>query len=151
MTSATAAAVTADGPAFEALIVYDTAVPGVTEATRFVFTIARSAVGFNVSLSVAALFPGVGSVTPAPTVVVAVFKSVPVAEGVIAVTTVKVAVVAAARSTVVLMAPLPDVAAHPAPAPGVHVHDEIVAPAGAASATIVPGAFDGPLLTTLIV
>ena len=50
-----------------------------TVATPSVFVIDRSAVGLRVSVSVAELLPGVGSVTPPGAVTVAVFASVPVA------------------------------------------------------------------------
>src|SRR5437879_5488908 len=52
------------GPAFDAVIVYITLPPGVAVVTPSVFVIARSAEGASVSLSVAELLPGVGSVTP---------------------------------------------------------------------------------------
>jgi hypothetical protein len=77
--SATVAAVTFDGPAFVAVIVYVTLLPGTTVATPSVFVIERSAVGLSVSVSVAELLPGVGSVTPPGAVTVAVFERVPVA------------------------------------------------------------------------
>ena len=66
-------------PAFEATIVYVTVPPGTAVVTPSVFVIARSACGVSVSVSVAELLPGVGSVTPAAAVTVAVFESVPVA------------------------------------------------------------------------
>ena len=77
--SATVAPVTADGPTFRAVIVYVTLLPGTTVVTPSVFVIERSAVGLRVSVSVAVLFPGVGSVTPPGAATVAVFASVPVA------------------------------------------------------------------------
>ena len=67
------------GPLLVTVIVYVVAVPGDTLATLSVFVIARSAMNANVSVSVALLFAGVGSVTPAGAVTVAVFTSVPVA------------------------------------------------------------------------
>ena len=67
------------GPAFDAVIVYVTLPPGVAVVTPSVFVIARSAEGASVSLSVAELLPGVGSVTPAGAATVAVLLSVPVA------------------------------------------------------------------------
>jgi hypothetical protein len=77
--SATVAPVTADGPALLAVMVYVTPPPGVAVVTPSVFVIARSALGESVSVSVAELSPGVGSVTPPGAVTVAVFESVPVA------------------------------------------------------------------------
>ena len=76
---------TAAGPRLLARMLYVTAVPAVTEATPLVFVMARSAVvggnGTIVSVSVAVLLPGFGSVTPAGAVTVAVFASVPLAAG----------------------------------------------------------------------
>src|SRR3954469_4015665 len=77
--SATVAPVTALGPALLAVIVYVVVPPAVTVATPSVLVIDRSAVLLIVSLSVAELLPGVGSVTPAGAVTVAVFDNVPVA------------------------------------------------------------------------
>ena len=62
--------------------------PGVAVVTPSVLVIDKSALAFNVSVSVAVLFPGVGSVTPAGAVTVAVFDSEPVALGLIFATTV---------------------------------------------------------------
>jgi hypothetical protein len=64
-------------PALEAVIVYVTEPPGTAVVTPSVFVIARSACGVRVSVSVAELFPRLGSVTPELTV--AVFDRVPVA------------------------------------------------------------------------
>ena len=55
--------------------------PGTTVVTPSVFVIVRSAEGESVSVSVAELLPGVGSVTPTGTETVAVLTSVPVAVG----------------------------------------------------------------------
>jgi hypothetical protein len=79
--SATVAPVALLGPEFEAVIVYVTEPPGVAVVTPSVFVMTRSAVADSVSVSVAELFPGVGSVTPPGAVTVAVFESVPVAVG----------------------------------------------------------------------
>src|SRR3954465_13844812 len=81
--SATVAPVASLGPAFDAVIVYVTEPPGVAVVTPSVFVIARSADEPKVSLSVAELLPGVGSVTPLGSVTVAVLLSVPVAAAVI--------------------------------------------------------------------
>src|SRR5215468_2631444 len=75
--SATVAPGAFDGPALDAVIVYVTLPPGVAVVTPSVFVIDRSACATNVSLSVAELLAGVGSVTPAGGVTVAVFDSVP--------------------------------------------------------------------------
>src|SRR5260221_626108 len=78
--SVTVAPVTPFGPAFEAAIVYVTGEPGTYTVCPFVFVIERSACAV-VSVSVAELLAGLGSVTPAGAVTVAVFDSVPVAAG----------------------------------------------------------------------
>ena len=119
--------------------------------SALVLVIDRSAVGVNVSVSVAELFAGVRSMMPADSVAVAVLARVPVAAALIAATIVKVALVPTGRLTVVLIEPLPLAAAQPAPALGVQVHEVNDAPAGCASDTIVAGAFDGPLLATVTV
>ena len=78
--SATVAPAASDGPAFDAVTVYVTLPPGTADTTPSVFVTARSACGLNVSVSVAELFPGIGSVTPAGGATVAVFDKVPVAD-----------------------------------------------------------------------
>ena len=55
--------------------------PGTADSTPSVLVIDRSAWGVNTSLSVALLFAGLGSVTPAGGLTVAVFVRVPVAAG----------------------------------------------------------------------
>ena len=77
--SATVAPVALLGPALLAVIVYVTEPPGVAVATPSVTVIDRSALALSVSVSVAVLFPGVGSVTPPGAATVAVLLSVPVA------------------------------------------------------------------------
>src|SRR4051794_11076267 len=77
--SATVAPVALLGPALLAVIVYVTEPPAVAVVTPSVFVMPRSALAAMVSLSVAELLPGVGSVTPAGTETVAVLLSVPVA------------------------------------------------------------------------
>ena len=67
------------GPALDAVIVYVTLPPGVAEVTPSVLVIDRSADAAKVSVSVAELLPGVGSVTPAGAATVAVLLRVPVA------------------------------------------------------------------------
>jgi hypothetical protein len=82
--SATVAPGAFDGPAFDAVTVYVTLPPGVADVTPSVFVTARSACALSVSVSVAELLPGVGSVTPAGALTVAVFDRVPVALAAIA-------------------------------------------------------------------
>ena len=76
----------------------------------------RSATRASVSVSVAELLPGVGSVVPIGTVTVAEFTSVPVAVEATVPVTVKVALPPTARSISVLISPAP-LAAPPDPAP----------------------------------
>src|SRR6476661_3618432 len=76
--SDTVAPVTALGPALETTTVYVTLPPGVYVADPSVFVTDRSALLACVSVSVAELFPGVGSVTPPGGVTVAVFANAPV-------------------------------------------------------------------------
>ena len=77
--SATTAPIAADGPAFDATIVYVTGTPGVYVADPSVFAIDRFACEFCISVSVAVLLPGTGSVTPPGAATVAVFTRSPVA------------------------------------------------------------------------
>ena len=65
----------ADGPLFVTVIVYMVEVPAITDATPSVLVIERSADFVTVSVSVAALFAGVGSVA-GDDVIVAVLTSV---------------------------------------------------------------------------
>src|SRR6187402_2039895 len=99
---------------------------------------ARSASAVSVSLSVAELFPGVGSVTPAGAATVAVLLSVPVAAGDKVALTVYVTLAPAGRLTVSLILPEPAAVQVPPPAPTqVQV---AVSEAGNVSATMAPGA-----------
>src|SRR6516162_11642573 len=68
------------GPAFDAVIVYVTDPPGVAVVTPSLFEMPRLACADNVSVSVALLLPGVGSVTPAPAATVAGLLNVPLAD-----------------------------------------------------------------------
>src|SRR3954468_18266526 len=77
--SATVAPVALLGPAFDAVIVYVTDPPAVAVVTPSVLVIARSADAPSASVSVAELLPGVGSVTLAGAVTVAVLLNEPVA------------------------------------------------------------------------
>ena len=77
--SLTVAPVTLEGPLFVTVTVYETVVPGTSVAEPSVFVTARSACGVRVSVSVALLLAGVGSVQPAGTAAAAVFARVPLA------------------------------------------------------------------------
>ena len=77
--SATVAPAALLGPELLAVIVYVTEPPGVADVTPSVFVIARSADALNVSVSVAVLLPGAGSVTPPGGATVAVLLKLPVA------------------------------------------------------------------------
>src|SRR5947208_252844 len=77
--SATVVPVALLGPALLAFPARRSADLAVAVVTPSVLVIERSALAASVSLSVAELLPGVGSVTPAGAVTVAVLLSVPVA------------------------------------------------------------------------
>jgi len=125
-------------------------VPGTSPVAPSVLVIDRSAVGTNVSVSVAVLLAVFGSVTPAATVAVAVLGSDPVAvEDTVAVR-VNVAVPLGNRSTVVAMLPVPE-EGHVDPADAVHVHVAPDSVPGRVSATAVANAADGPAFDTAIV
>jgi hypothetical protein len=147
--SATVAPVTLLGPALLAVIVYVTLPPGVAVVTPSVFVIERSAFPTSVSVSVAELFPGVGSVTPPGTATVAVFTRLPVAAALIVALTVYVTLPPTGRLTVLLMLPLPLAGHVPPPAPA-HVH-VAVKDAGNVSATVAPVTLLGPALLATIV
>ena len=126
-------------------------VPGTTVVTPSVFVMLKSAVMFAVSVSVALLFPGVGSVTVAGGVTVAVFTKFPVAVDSTVPVIVKVALPPAARLTVVLMSPLP-LAAPPEPAPTyTAVQVAPVSVAGIVSVIVAPVTKLGPVLLTTMV
>jgi hypothetical protein len=78
--SVTVAALTFEGPLLVTVTVYETLLPGTSVVAPSDLTTARSALGLKVSVSVAELFPDVGSVTPAGTATDAVFASDPDAE-----------------------------------------------------------------------
>src|SRR5581483_6457274 len=77
--SVTVAPVTLLGPALVTTRVYVSLVPGTAVVLPSVLVICRSAWGVSVSVSVALLFPGLGSITPAGAVTVAVLLRLPVA------------------------------------------------------------------------
>jgi hypothetical protein len=96
-TSATTAPTTADGPLLEAMTVYVTPVPGISVSALSVLVMARSAVTMRVSVSFAELLPGVGSVTVAGAVMVAMLVSEPVVDEEMVAVIVYVAVAPTAR------------------------------------------------------
>ena len=110
----------------------------------------RSPVGVKVSVSVAVLLAGVGSVTEAGAAMVAVLATVPVALAEIVPVSVKVAVPPGARLTLALMLPLPD-AGQLDPAVAVHVQVAPVIVAGKVSVTVAAVTDDGPALEATIV
>lgn len=124
--------------------------PGTTEATPSVFVIDRSAVGVKVSVSVAELLAGVGSVTPEGGATVAVLTSVPVADGEIDPVTTNVTDAPDGRLTLELMLPLPP-AGHVPPLTPEHVHVTPPRAAGIESATVAADTADGPALEATIV
>src|SRR5229473_3294657 len=147
--SVTVAPVTASGPPFVTVMVYVTVPPGTAVVAPSVLVMLRSACGVSVSVSVAVLLPGVGSVVPAGAVTLAVLLRLPVAEAEMLAVTVNVAVPPFARLTVVLMLPVPLVA--PQLAAGAHVQLALLMPAGSASVTVAPVTALGPaLLTTMV-
>jgi hypothetical protein len=148
--SAIVAPVTADGPLFEATIVYVIAVPGTAVAELSVFVNARSAVTLSVSVSVAELLPGVESVTVTGAVIEAVFANVPVAPWAMFAVSVYVAVAPAAKLIVSPMKPVPD-AAQVAPAEATHVHVAPLSDAGSVSRIVAPTTADGPAFAATIV
>ena len=106
-------------------------------AAPSVLVIDRSAVGVNVSVSVAELLAGVGSVTEAGAAIVEVLDRLPVAVVEIVAVRVNVAVPPGAKLTDALMLPLPD-AGQLDPAVAVHVHVVPESTPGTVSATVAP-------------
>ena len=123
--------------------------PGVAVVPPSVFVTARSATTATVSVSVALLLPGVGSVTPPGVVTVAVLDNVPVAAAEIVHDAVYVTEPPTGKLAASLMLPEPLAVQMPPPAPThVHVH---VKDAGNVSAIVEPGASLGPALLAVIV
>ena len=137
------------GPAFDAVIVYVTEPPGIAVVTPSVFVIPRLACGVSVSVSVALLFAGVGSVTLPDGATVAVLLSEPVAADEMLQFAVYVTLPPLGRFTELLMLPLPEAVHVPPPAP-TQVHVQVSA-AGNVSATVEPGALLGPGFEAVIV
>src|SRR5262245_60477310 len=112
----------------------------------------RSARGVRLSVSVAVLLPGVGSVTPAGGATVAVLTREPVADGLTWTVYVNVTVAPTGRLTVVARAPAPFAGPVTAPPPVKSVAAQLadVTPAGRASDTLAPVTALGPVLLTTI-
>src|SRR4051794_3009343 len=112
---------------------------------------ARSARGVSVSVSVARLLFGLGSVTPAGTLIVAVFARVPVAAASIATVNVKVTVALTGKLTVLTRPPLPLLGPVTLPPPVALTNVQLppVAPAGSESETLAPVTALGPVLLTM--
>src|SRR5438093_242424 len=106
--------------------------PALTLVTPSFLVIERSATRLTVSVSVALLFPGVGSVTPTGAAIVAVLASEPLALPATVALTVNVAVPALSRFTLAAMLPLP-LPRHAVPTFAAQVQAPIVKPAGAVS------------------
>src|SRR5260370_1190951 len=123
--------------------------PGVAVVAGPVFAVLRSDCGVRVSVSVAVLLPGVGSVVPAGAATLAVLLRLPVAEAEMFAVTVNVAVPPFARLTVVLMSPVPLVT--PQLAAGAHVQLALLMPAGSVSVTVAPVTALGPPFVTVMV
>src|SRR4029078_13460023 len=109
------------GPAFVAVIVYVTLLPGTADVTPSVFVIWSSACGVIVSVSVAVLFARLESVVPPGAVTVAVLLRVPVADGATVPLTMCVIVLPAGIVTVSAMFPAPEAVNPVAPPVGVAV------------------------------
>ena len=113
--SLTTAPATGFGPGLLATITYRTGLPGVIVVVLSVLVIDRSACGMIVSVSVALLSAGFGSVVPIGAVTVAVLASEPVAVAASVAVTVMVALPPDGRLTVALTLPVPVAAAAGAP------------------------------------
>src|SRR5437763_538402 len=98
----------------------------------------KSAWGFSVSVSVAVLLAGVGSVRPAGGVTVAVLARGPVAAGSICTVKLNVTVAPTGRSIVVPSPPLPPLGPLTAPPPVAPTNAQLppIAPAGKGSDTL---------------
>src|SRR5204863_8356778 len=105
--SFTVAAATALGPLFLSYTTLFRSPPALTLVTPSVLVIERSATRLTVSVSVALLFPGVGSVTPTGAAVVAVLWIEPTSLPATVALTVNVAVPALSRFMLAAMLPLP--------------------------------------------
>src|SRR6516165_2412265 len=124
-------------------------VPGTAVVWLSVLVIARPTWGVRLLMSVAVLSSGV--LSPGGTATVAVLVNVPVADGLIWATAVKVTVPPGSRVTVVRMLPLPLAAATLEPGVATAVQLTAVIAAGKKSVTAWSTAVLGPaLLTTMV-
>lgn len=103
------------------------------------------------SVSVAALFAPFGSIMPLGAAILAEFETLPVAPGTTVAVNAKVAVPPTARSTVVLMLPVPFAEPQLDPPEGVQVHVAFISVTGRLSATAAPTTALGPALLAMIV
>src|SRR5438132_9675011 len=124
--------------------------PALTLVTPSFLVIERSATRLIVSVSVALLLLGVGSVTPTGAAIVAVLAIEPAALPATVALTVNVAVPALSRFTLAAMLPVP-LAGQLDPALAAQVQAPIVKPAGAVSVTVAPMTALGPLLVATMV
>src|SRR6516225_874233 len=113
----------------------------------------RSASGVRLSLSLALLLAGLGSVTPVGGMIVAVLVNRPVAEGSVWTVKVNVTLALIGRLTVVARSPVPLLgpATLPPPVALTNVQLAAVTPGGTESATLAPVTSLGPLLLTTMV
>src|SRR5262245_47468826 len=150
--SFTCALVTSEGPALVTTIVYVRGAPGTYGLGVLALLMVRFACGPAALVSVALLFSGNRSATPAGGVTVAVFVNVPVVAAGTVPVTVNVAVVPTGSVTSASMFPPPDVVPHCAPVPlAAHVQVKLTSGAGRASCTCALVTSDGPaFLTTMV-
>jgi hypothetical protein len=125
--------------------------PGIWITTPSVLVIARFALGFSVSVSVAELLAPFESLLPDGTVIVAVLANDVVAVEAMVAVNVNVAVPDTASVTAPLMLPLPDAAGQVEPLVAEHVHVAPVNVPGRVSATVAPVISDGPEFEATIV
>jgi hypothetical protein len=148
--SATVAPFAALGPAFDATIVYAMERPGTAVVCPSVFVIERSAWAVSVSVSVAELLAGFGSVTPTEGITVAVLVRLPVADALMVPVSLYTTLPPTGTFTASLMLPDPATVQLPPPAP-THVQAAPVIAAGTASVTEAPFTGFGPAFDTTIV
>jgi hypothetical protein len=151
MVSLTGAFVTVLGPLFLTTILYVVLMPAMTVLTPFVFVIERSACGVSWLVSDAVSLFGFVSTAPLGISSLAVFVTVPVADGLTVPVSWKVAVPLTSKSTLVLIFPTPVAAEHADPVEAVHVHETLEKTAGGLSVTGIPKTALGPLFLTTIV
>src|SRR6266436_4617242 len=125
-------------------------VPGTALDWPSVFVIERSACGVRVSVSVAELLLGFGSVVPPGAATVAVLLRLPVAEALIVPVSAYVTLPPTGRCTVSLMVPVPLAAQIPPPAP-TQVQLTPERASGSVSDTMAPLAARGPAFDATIV